>query len=1099
MVPSQDDYFQIGTAIADETLERVRGRHQPYCVFDRPQDRYFVSSLAPQAEAEDGEFTESKPNNIGLKIQPANGTDTLDVEVSFEVYYPSFPTRDEYEAWYEDADEDVDISDFTAETNFFRRRSVELNTTLDLDRLDNEVTRVTDELEREIADTTDAFEADHVLIVERDTDDLNSDDLEDEETFDRVRTVFDERQTAPPRWSVQFNYKQRREDLVLTLANLTDAEEDRETEPYIFNPKIAVDGRLEAYELQLIPEDFRYGRRIWGKGQNCSVEVPDGREPDDDVGSTRVETTAAPSYQSYRFKPNKEFDDATDLGRLANPDEYMDALQVIESGMAKYLAEWRGPRAREREDELDDEAFEQFLNSADDFEQELENFRSGISVLDEVEDAERSFLLMNQAFERQDSEVENWYLFQIVFIVSNLGGIVEREYPRVSAPRSDEAEVLWFPTGGGKTEAYLGLIVFALMFDRIRGKDAGVTAWIRFPLRLLGKQQKDRFLSILHEAEELRQDELDGSGERFSIGYFVGGRDTPNSIHEDGRNNFHRTFQEDHGTLRAQCRVVTECPACGGEVDVRFEPDLNSVFHDCQNDACDMENLPLYVTDHDIYRNVPSVLLGTLDKISITGANPRFTNLLGNFTDNCPKHGLGYAGKCSESSTLDCDRELEPVEETLYDPIPTLHLVDEVHLLNEELGVFAGQYETLYQELCRQASPDNHEPKVLTSTATITEYEEHMWNLFLKKGNRFPEEGPTLDESFYGSVDYDDPERRYIGITPVNKTHIYSVLDLVKQYHQTVRDFRDKDPAEFGLEQDEYDDILTMYELSVVYFLKKTEKDRYLRSISNQINREMENDGYGDPIRTDQLTADIESTSRLDELEDPESPFEDRADTVAATSFIGHGIDVDRFNTMVFYGFPSQTFQYIQSSARVGRKRPGTVIDMFRPYDERDKHRYRYFEKTHEYLRRSIEAVSIDRWSKYSLEKTFAGVFKALLIQHYRPLMHRKYGVNVQSSRQLQDVIDDPASYPEFDRDTYSDLIRRSYGLHIESNDYFDNRIEEKMENYWEYWVKRIRSEYYTTIKGEAMRSLRDIGEQVEIGVDRDYEDFYTALVEGDD
>lgn len=1097
MAPSQDDYFRIGTEIADETLERVRGWHQPYCVFDRPQDRYFVSSLAPQAEAEEGEFTESKPNNIGLKVQPADGTETLDVEVSFELYYPSFPTWDEYETWSEEADEDADISEFTAETNFFRRQDVVLDTTLDLNDLDAEVARITGELEDAIDDTTAEFEADHVLIADRDADDMDSDDLGDEETFERVRSTFDERETPPPTWSVQFDYKQRRDDFVLSLANLTDDDESRETEPYIFNPKITVDGRLEAYELQLIPEDFRYGRRIWGKGQNCSVDPE--REPDEEVGSARVATTAAPSYQSYRFKHNEEYNDSTDLSRLADSDEYMDALQTIESGMAEYLAEWRGPRAREREGELDDEAYEQFLNSADDFEQELENFRSGIQVLDEVEDAERSFLLMNQAFERQESDVENWYLFQIVFIVSNLGSIVEREYPRVSTPRSDDAEVLWFPTGGGKTEAYLGLIVFALMFDRIRGKEAGVTAWIRFPLRLLGKQQKDRFLSILHEAEQLRQEELDGAGERFSIGYFVGGRDTPNSIHQDGRNNFHRTFQEDHGTLRAQCRVVTECPSCGGEVDVRFEPDLNSVFHDCQNDACDVDELPLYVTDHDIYRNVPSVLLGTLDKISITGANPRFTNLLGNFTDKCPKHGLGYAGKCPESSTLDCDRELEPVEETLYDPIPSLHLVDEVHLLNEELGVFAGQYETLYQELCRQASPDNHEPKVLTSTATITEYEEHMWNLFLKEGNRFPEEGPTLNESFYGAVDREDPERRYIGITPVNKTHIYSVLDLVKQYHQSVREFRDKDPAEFGLDQDEYDDILTMYELSVVYFLKKTEKDRYLRSISNQINREMENDGYSDPIRTDQLTADIESTSRLDELEDPESPFEDRADTVAATSFIGHGIDVDRFNTMVFYGFPSQTFQYIQSSARVGRKRPGTVIDMFRPYDERDKHRYRYFAKTHEYLRRSIEAVSIDRWSKYSLEKTFAGVFKALLIQHYRPLMHRRYGVNVQSSRQLQDVIDDPASYPEFDRDTYSDLIRRSYGLHIEPNDYFDHRIDEKMENYWEYWVKRIRSEYYTTIKGEAMRSLRDIGEQVDIGVDREHDDFYSALVEGDD
>lgn len=87
---------------------------------------------------------------------------------------------------------------------------------------------------------------------------------------------------------------------------------------------------------------------------------------------------------------------------------------------------------------------------------------------------------------------------------------------------------------------------------------------------------------------------------------------------------------------------------------------------------------------------------------------------------------------------------------------------------------------------------------------------------------------------------------------------------------------------------------------------------------------------------------------------------------------------------------------------------------------------YWYFAKIHEYLRRSIEGVSIDRWSKYSLEKTFAGVLKALLILHYRPLMHRRCGVNLQSSRELQDVIDDPASYPESDRNTYSDLIRRS-------------------------------------------------------------------------
>lgn len=471
---------------------------------------------------------------------------------------------------------------------------------------------------------------------------------------------------------------------------------------------------------------------------------------------------------------------------------------------------------------------------------------------------------------------------------------------------------------------------------------------------------------------------------------------------------------------------------------------------------------------------------------------------MGNFTSKCPVHGLGYAGKCSESSTLDCSRELEDVEPDLYDPIPSLHLVDEVHLLNEELGVFAGHYETLYQELCRQLSPDEDEPKILTSTATIAEYEDHMENLFLKDANRFPEEGPTINESFYGEVIEDEPERRYMGITPVNKTHIYAVLDLVKKYHQTIRDVRETGLEQVDVDDETLEEILFYYELSVVYFLRKTEKDRFLRSIENQINKEMENDGYESDLATQQLTADIESTEVLDEIAEPDGPFEDRIDTVGATSFIGHGIDVDRFNTMFFFGFPSETFQYIQSSARVGRDKPGTVVDVFRPYDERDKHRYKYFRKSHEYLRRSVEAVSIDRWSKFSLEKTFPGVYEALLIQYFRPTMYREYDINVQSSYDLHDVITAPEQYPQFNREEYERLLERSYGLHEVSDEYFEQRIAEKTEAYWDYWLKKLKKRSYTTNKEEPMINLRDIGTRVEISPDTEQIQFYKNLIGGD-
>lgn len=1093
-MPTIDHYDQLGSALVEETLDRARGRHRPYCAFDRPQDTYFVSSLASEELGDSGEFSESKPNHIGLKLRPKDDCRYLSLAVSFDIYLPSFPTWQEYQSLQPPTYTEA-TRQFRPETSFFRRQTVSITTELDTTPGDihQEADRVTEQLQCAIETVVSEYHDEYLL---RTTTGGANDrfDITNRDDFERLRQEIYRRDTAIPTWDVEFDIVQRSDELRLRLANRTEEDESGVTDRYLFNPKIAVDGEFKQYQLSLIPSDFRYEREIWGKGQNCSVDT----SVDRNTGRGHVETSSVPEHQSYRFKQNDEYQAALRPECLSDPSEYLAALEAVEEGMSAYLSRWRGPLKRTKEEELNDEEMKQFLEAADSFEQEIDYFRAGMKILAEIEDAERAFTLMNRAFAQQDNGMDSWYPFQMVYIVSNIGAIVSREYPSVESEKDDLAEVLWFPTGGGKTEAYLGLVVFALLFDRIRGKEKGVTSWIRFPLRLLGKQQKDRFLSILHEANKVREASLDSCGEPFSIGYFVGSHDTPNSIQKDGRNNLWSTFQKNKDVLRDKCRVVTDCPECGGTVDVEFDPKINTVHHHCTADDCSVDQLPLYVTDHDIYRNIPSVLLGTLDKISITGANPRFTNLLGNFTDTCPVHGKGYAGKCSESSTLGCQRDLEPVEEELYDPIPTLHLVDEVHLLNEELGVFAGQYETLYQELCRQISEESTEPKIVTSTATIAEYETHMENLFLKEGNRFPEEGPTLHESFYGAVDFDDPERRYIGITPVNKTHIYAVLDLVKRYHKVIRDARDANPEEFGLDVDEeaFEEILDVYELSVVYFLRKTEKDRFLRSIENQIDREMRNEGYTETINTEQLTADIESTEILDEFEEATGSFEDRPDTVAATSFIGHGIDVDRFNMMFFFGFPSETFQYIQSSARVGRKYPGTVVDIFRPYDERDKHRYKYFEKTHEYLRRSVESVSIDRWSKFSLEKTFAGVYKALLIQYYRPIIHSEYDLNVQSSRELQDIIGAPEEYSEFSRERYGELLERSFGVHKRHEEYFEQRIEEKTEDYWDYWLKKLQHKPYTTIKGNAMRSLRDIGEQVEISPDNNEIGFYSSLTE---
>ncbi len=265
-----------------------------------------------------------------------------------------------------------------------------------------------------------------------------------------------------------------------------------------------------------------------------------------------------------------------------------------------------------------------------------------------------------------------------------------------------------FPTGGGKTEAYLGLVLFNLFFDRMRGKSRGVTAWIRFPLRLLSRQQKQRFMEAMLEADELRRapkDEggLGGRGREFSLGYFVGSQDSPNDI---GKNNrLHEDFRASHETLEDKGKHLEACPLCGSDVRVEYEENENTVYHTCTGSDLDdgeecIDRIPIYVTDHDIYRYQPSVLLGSLDKIAVMGMQPLFANLLGNFTTRCPDHGIGYSGRCPEKHICDYDDDSEEFidmepgtrdpdrrEDTeFFDPVPTLHLVDEVHLLNEELG-----------------------------------------------------------------------------------------------------------------------------------------------------------------------------------------------------------------------------------------------------------------------------------------------------------------------------------------------------------------------------------------------------------------------------
>ena len=1120
---------RVGQYLLRETIERSRGRNKEYAVGDDPSDLYFVSNLSSNASQDDrDEFdAKTKPSSIGLQFQPTEQSG--DITIEFELYVPSVPTYDEFQAIQErriraakiEAIDQVDDADswkevpldeinttglYALDEVFYRSLSVTYTTKLDLTSPADESNRATAELRDIVEDAVADFADDHHITEDHiaphlpeDTDLLDLSETIFETACDSVASLQPERL----QWDLSVNIETDDEEVTVTLENHPPVGnvDNLPGEQFVFNPIIRYTGSLAPYTLDLLPSDYRYDQTILAKGHNCSITVESDSDP------YTVRTTAIPTSPVYEFVFNNDYD--TDFDQLSTSDT-IGTLEAIAEGMREYYNEWTGQRREIIRDDLDLSLaeLEEYDEAAERFKAEVDRYEHGVEILRSESDILEAFQLMNEVNARQH-DFPGWRLFQLVFIVSNLSGIVTREYDQYETEYDAHADVLWFPTGGGKTEAYVGLVLFNLFFDRLRGKNQGVTAWIRFPLRLLSRQQKTRFLTSLLYAEELRQTSgergLDGAGEPFSLGFFAGSHDTPNAIGTD-RDTYREMFQEDHEKLKRNCKVLEKCPLCESPVAVEYDPAQNKVIHRCEGTEC-LGELPLYIVDRDIYRYVPSVLLGSLDKIAIMGMQPRFANLLGNYTTECPVHGYGYSGRCSEHQLCDHEskvREVGPDEG--YDPIPTLHLIDEVHLLNEELGTFASHYETLYQTLCEQIGGET--PKVLASTATIAEYERQMVNLFQKDPTRFPAAGPLQGETFYGELT-ETVEREYHGFTPRNRSQIYAVLDTIIDYHQVIRDAYEMEAAELAekagldvLSDSQQEEILDLYETSVVYFNAKDRKDRYRENITKYANDEMVTNGYPTPIREQQLTADTESPELLNELESPgDIPFENRVDTVPATSFIGHGIDVDRFNMMLFYGYPRQTFQYIQASSRVGRQSGvvGFVLNVFDPLNERDDHRYRYFEKIHEYLDRTVEPVPIDRWAKFGIERTFTGLLQACLIQYYRPLMYRQYEItidddteraNVQKAAHLHEIMTDDTAYPELTKETMGTMVVDAFGLNNAyfTNPYFRSEVDRRMENVWNYWETKLPTMSYPEFPDgeEPMISLRDIGDQGPITPDYD-------------
>jgi hypothetical protein len=242
--------------------------------------------------------------------------------------------------------------------------------------------------------------------------------------------------------------------------------------------------------------------------------------------------------------------------------------------------------------------------------------------------------------------------------------------------------------------------------------------------------------------------------------------------------------------------------------------------------------LPVYIVDHELYRYLPSIVVGTVDKMSVFGLQRRFVNLLGWTKGHCPTHGYAPEDEC------DVCKKKNLKDLPIKDPVPSIHVQDELHLLKEDLGAFASHYETAVMRLQEEVPGSSRPWKTIAATATIEEFERHIEHLYLLKGRRFPTPGPSYERTFFAETDPNRLSRLFVGVNPSGLTHINAMIATLWFFHREISGLRTKTPAEFialmGLEGvlDEADvgRFIDQYEINLTYVLTKKAGDQSTRS-----------------------------------------------------------------------------------------------------------------------------------------------------------------------------------------------------------------------------------------------------------------------------
>ena len=669
--------------------------------------------------------------------------------------------------------------------------------------------------------------------------------------------------------------------------------------------------------------------------------------------------------------------------------------------------------------------------------------KAGLDALD-TPDVLLAFRLANRAIatalrqrachgtDKDPASVEppQWYPFQLAFLLMNMVGLAQPEH----ADRKI-VDLLFFPTGGGKTEAYLGLAAFTLLLRRLRNpgvSSCGVSVLMRYTLRLLTLDQLGRAATLICALELLRQAYPEQLGPwPFEIGLWVGQAATPNRMGKKGDSDEYtarsRTIAYQNDDKRKPAPIPIEnCPWCG----IKFNPNsflllptpdapldlrVRCISRRCAfNGGAVTSMLPILAVDEPIYRRLPCFLIATVDKF----AGLPWVGQTGALFGRVERHDKdGFYGPADPGQGRPLAGRLPP---------PDLVIQDELHLISGPLGTMAGLYETAIDALCSsdpQLGEGTPRPKIVASTATVRRASSQIRALFGREEVEiFPPPGPDRRDSFFARTVASNKRhpRLYVGVASQGRSlkvvllRTYLALMAAAQKHW-------QEAGGAANPQNPADPYMTL----LGYFNSLRELGGSRRIVEDEVNDRLGRYGSRQRVgekagvfanrKIDDLPQELTSRVSTNQVSDTKRrlalPFQEaeRVDVALATNMISVGLDITRLGLMVVLGQPKTASEYIQATSRVGRndERPGLVVTLLNVHRPRDRSHYERFCAWHRTFYRAVESTSVTPFSPRAIDRGLAGVTVALTRHGYREMTAPSRAVAITAHRQALSFVAD--------------------------------------------------------------------------------------------